>query len=455
MLQRAELKGFTDLVEVERSAHAVVFRAWQPRFRRHVAVEVFPHLHVEQFEHQRKVMGALAGHPNTVTVHEVGMTDKGVPFVVTELSSGESLAQLVARQGPLPRHQAADIVIKLAGVVESARRAGTDVTIDPHRVRMSRFGEPAVSAFGVESSDGLATLRAALEVLVGSPRPLPDRATTPLELAEVLQEVQREAGRPVTEVPLAVEVRPPAQWAPPDAVTLIPTSRRRARRVPLAVSVLLVVALAATGTAILRDRLDRADVAASLTGQPAMPVEPPLYRDGFTRDTGWKEDAIPDVLRRTFEQGQYRVQVLAASSDRQAAVWKAEPAERRVSVALEAVFLSPELTRIGVACEAAPGGVLGILGNDGRWAIQSYQGGPLASGRPVSPPGIRTPFRLELDCDSTGTSGRLTLWLDGKPLGEAVVPQAPTVSTVGYHVESRSSAGTDVGLRMLEVRRLR
>src|SRR3979490_806540 len=82
-----------------------VYRAWDSRLERDVAIKVLPeHLAVDpnaqaRFEREAKAVAALS-HPNILAIHDFG-THERTAFVVTELLEGETLRGRLAR-APLP-----------------------------------------------------------------------------------------------------------------------------------------------------------------------------------------------------------------------------------------------------------------------------------------------------------------------------------------------------------------
>ena len=99
------IPGFDDVVKVGRGGFAVVFRAWQLGVDREVAIKVLtvrPGTDVTKaFRTECVAIGALSGHPNIVTVHDVGESADGRPFIVMEYLHRGSLADVVRAGGPL------------------------------------------------------------------------------------------------------------------------------------------------------------------------------------------------------------------------------------------------------------------------------------------------------------------------------------------------------------------
>src|SRR3954469_10772979 len=67
--------------------------------------------------HDRLVCEARAaaeiGHPSVVEVYDVGVTDDGRAYLVTELLRGETLADIVARQGVMQAEDACQVTLQV------------------------------------------------------------------------------------------------------------------------------------------------------------------------------------------------------------------------------------------------------------------------------------------------------------------------------------------------------
>ena len=153
------VSGYENAVEVGRGGFAIVYRAWQPGFDRHVAIKVVSSSldarAMSRFERECVAIGSLSEHPNIVTVHELGWTDDGRPFIVMEFLSGGSLGARLEEQGPLPWRQATEMTIKVAGALESAHRAGVlHRDVKPENVMVSRYGDVKLGDFGIARIHG-------------------------------------------------------------------------------------------------------------------------------------------------------------------------------------------------------------------------------------------------------------------------------------------------------------
>jgi len=63
-------------------------------------------------------------HPNTVTVHDYGRTDDGLLYIAMEYVEGETLSQLVNREGPLPWPRALYVAAQVARSLREAHKLG-------------------------------------------------------------------------------------------------------------------------------------------------------------------------------------------------------------------------------------------------------------------------------------------------------------------------------------------
>ena len=475
------LTGYEQVAEIHRSARAVVWRAWQPRFRRWVAIKLLLDVSPEQLERVSRAAGALTSHPNVAHVHDLGVTAQGTPFAVMDLLGEDSLADIVGRQGPMDWYDASRIAIKLAGVVESARRIDAGrLPVEPEHVLLSRFGEPTLTVFHAHApADGEGALGETLLFLLGGRSAIDlgplaavgDVAVlTAVDLANRLKRLQADAARSVTEMPVDVAEGVTVPVASPDAVTAAPSTRRSRHGRIAALLATLLAALVAAAFQLAPDR--RADEVASTAGEPTTtalpttttlppatggnPVEPALFSDAFTPAGGWTPTEGNGVSRR-FEDGQYRVTLTRDVTASEPMRWTAATPETRISVSLEGVLLSGAPVQIGVACGTdSLGGVVAMVGSDGSWRLFPAFGGLLlASGTSAQAElVVGKPFVIRLDCAEDRAPGRLTLWLNDTRLGEAFSTLTSGMSHVAYYVDPATDAGADVVLRGMAVTRL-
>ena len=69
-------------------------------------------------------MTAKLKHPNTITVHDYGRTDDGIYFIAMEYLEGETLQQVISREGKLPWQRALSIGAQIARSLREAHKLG-------------------------------------------------------------------------------------------------------------------------------------------------------------------------------------------------------------------------------------------------------------------------------------------------------------------------------------------
>ncbi|MBY8863534.1 protein kinase [Nocardia sp. CA2R105] len=167
-----EAAGFEDAVEVGRGGFGVVYRCWQVMLERTVAVKVLTDsLDADsraRFLREQRAMGRLTGHPNIVTVLEVGSTAGGSPYLVMPYHSADSLEVWIRKHGPISPEGTLSIGVKIAGALESAHRLGiVHRDVKPGNILLTEYGEPALTDFGIAHiTDGF---RTSAGTLTGSP----------------------------------------------------------------------------------------------------------------------------------------------------------------------------------------------------------------------------------------------------------------------------------------------
>jgi serine/threonine protein kinase len=106
-----------------------VYLAEHPYVARKAAVKVLHPLMardselVARFFNEARAASAIR-HPNIVEVFDAGLTDEGMPYILMELLSGESLKDRVARLGRIPPAEAIRYVCDTAAALQAAHRAG-------------------------------------------------------------------------------------------------------------------------------------------------------------------------------------------------------------------------------------------------------------------------------------------------------------------------------------------
>lgn len=129
------------------------YRARDTRAGRDVALKILPSelsqdpARLRQFEEEARAASAL-GHPNIVTIHEVGSSN-GTTYVVMELAEGQTLRE-VASSSPLPVKRALDIAAQVADGLARAHAAPVvHRGLKPETVMVAKDGRVKILDFGL------------------------------------------------------------------------------------------------------------------------------------------------------------------------------------------------------------------------------------------------------------------------------------------------------------------
>src|SRR2546421_7874079 len=106
-----------------------VYRATHLLIDRPVAIKVLSQRFVgdetaqQRFRREARAAGHMQ-HPNAVTVTDFGATGDGYLYIVMELLEGQTLRELLAREGPLDPARAVSIMLQTCAAVAAAHDAG-------------------------------------------------------------------------------------------------------------------------------------------------------------------------------------------------------------------------------------------------------------------------------------------------------------------------------------------
>ncbi len=140
--------------ELGRGGMATVYRGYDPRFEREVAVKVLPHelLHADpqfrlRFEREAKIVAQLE-HSAIVPVYDVGEAD-GQPYFVMRYMNGGSLAERI-KAGVFTMDEAILILGAIAPGLDEAHSKGiVHRDIKPSNILFDKRGNPYISDFGI------------------------------------------------------------------------------------------------------------------------------------------------------------------------------------------------------------------------------------------------------------------------------------------------------------------
>ncbi|HSJ88738.1 MAG TPA: serine/threonine-protein kinase, partial [Anaerolineales bacterium] len=140
--------------ELGRGGMATVYRVYDPRFEREVAVKVLPRelLHADpqfrlRFEREAKIIAQLE-HSAIVPVYDVGESD-GQPYFVMRYMTGGSLSERI-KAGIMTVEEAARILGIIAPGLDEAHSKGIiHRDIKPSNILFDRRDNPYISDFGI------------------------------------------------------------------------------------------------------------------------------------------------------------------------------------------------------------------------------------------------------------------------------------------------------------------
>src|SRR6185436_5188849 len=117
-------------------------------------------------------VAAEIGHPSVVEVYDVGIGEGGLAYLVTELLRGETLADIVSRQGAMQAEDACQVVLHVLGGLEAAHAVNVvhgDLHADDIILRKGRSGQLVIKMldFGRSPASGKADVQADIQA-VGS-----------------------------------------------------------------------------------------------------------------------------------------------------------------------------------------------------------------------------------------------------------------------------------------------
>jgi serine/threonine-protein kinase len=133
---------------------ARVFLAEDVDLHREVAIKVLHDRYsedaqfVERFAREARAAAGL-NHPNIVAIYDRGQSE-GSYYIAMEYLDGETLKDVILREGPLPERRAIDVTLQLLAALRFAhRREIIHRDVKPHNVMVLRDGRVKVADFGI------------------------------------------------------------------------------------------------------------------------------------------------------------------------------------------------------------------------------------------------------------------------------------------------------------------
>jgi serine/threonine protein kinase/tetratricopeptide (TPR) repeat protein len=144
-----------------RGGMSVVYRAWDPKLEREVALKFLPVLlrsdktSRERFLVEAQVAAGLE-HPNICTIHEIGETEDGRLFIAMPLYEGETVRAKL-ESGPLTEEEALRIALQAAkGLATAHERGVVHRDVKPDNLMITRDGTLKILDFGIAQLEGAA-----------------------------------------------------------------------------------------------------------------------------------------------------------------------------------------------------------------------------------------------------------------------------------------------------------
>lgn len=137
-----------------------VFKAFDSQLHRHVAIKV-PHLYritnddsLDRYLEEARTLAKLE-HPAIVAVHDIGATEDGIPFIVSNYIDGTSLAQRM-RHSPMSLIEGIELLTTIGRALAYVHAKGVvHRDIKPGNILLNQQQEPFLADFGLALRDEL------------------------------------------------------------------------------------------------------------------------------------------------------------------------------------------------------------------------------------------------------------------------------------------------------------
>ena len=147
--------------EIGAGGMCVVYRATQTVIGKTVALKMLRSQYavdqtmVQRFEQEATTLGRLR-HPHAITVFDFGFTPQHRPYLVMDFIEGQTLSELLRREGPLPVPRINKLLSQICNALQAAMQKGSFIAISNPRIFLS---QPLMVRIGGGTGCGVAKLQ--------------------------------------------------------------------------------------------------------------------------------------------------------------------------------------------------------------------------------------------------------------------------------------------------------
>ncbi|WP_261562753.1 serine/threonine-protein kinase, partial [Frankia tisae] len=158
------IDGYHSLRLIGHGGFSLVYTAYQDKLDRTVAVKVInadllDAAAARRFARECRATGRLTGHPNIITVFEVGSARDRRPFIAMQYLPAGSMSDRLRREGPLGVAETLRVAAQIADALHAAHSLQIlHRDVKPGNIMLSDRGDPVLSDFGIATL-GLGTER--------------------------------------------------------------------------------------------------------------------------------------------------------------------------------------------------------------------------------------------------------------------------------------------------------
>ncbi len=156
--------------EIGQGGMAIVYKAQDKMLSRSVAIKVLrPEFKedeefIKRFDAEAKSAAAL-NHPNIVSIYDVGIHED-FHYIVMEYIEGETLKELISKEGKLPYRKALKFASQILGALAQAHsKKVIHRDIKPHNIMVTNGGVLKVMDFGIARATSASTMTIGSKVL--------------------------------------------------------------------------------------------------------------------------------------------------------------------------------------------------------------------------------------------------------------------------------------------------